>query len=264
MAERFARDGFAHPLRVLDRREIDALRHRFESNLLPLWQDPTRETDYTFQTHLLFPWIDRLIRHAAVLDAVAEILGPDLLLWNSGFIVKPPRDPYFASWHQDLTYWGLEPDAVVTAWLAFTDSTPENGCVRCIPGSHRSGILPVEETRAAGNMLSRGQAIDVGVDEARVIDLVLEPGEMSIHHCLTVHGSRGNTTDVPRIGMTMTYVRPDVVSRKGRDMASLVRGIDRFGHFELAPAPASDLDADAIAIHAEAARKRMAVIHGTN
>ena len=152
---------------------------------------------------------------------------------------------------------GLSPPAV-TAWLAFTDSTPENGCVRCIPGLHRRGILPVTETRADGNMLSRGQAIDVGAAEA--VDLTLEAGEVSLHHDLAVHGSDANRSDGERIGMTMTYPRPDVRCRKGRDMATLVRGADRFDHFDLLPAPVADMDPAAVAVHAEASRRRQAVI----
>ena len=261
---RFEIDGFVFPVSVVPPDEIGQLRHRFESELLPLWNDPTQETDYTFQTHMLFTWLDQLVRRHTILDAVEQLLGPDLLLWNSGFIVKSAHDNYFASWHQDLTYWGLEPPAVVTAWLAFSDSRKDNGCVRCIPGSHRKGLLPVVETHEEGNMLSRGQTIELDDAEKRAVDIELEAGEISLHHGLTVHGSNGNTSDRQRIGMTMTYVRPDVQCRKGRDVATLVRGQDRHGNFELAPAPMVDGDAAAVATHAEAARRRMAVIHAAN
>lgn len=261
LAARFAESGFVHPIRVYPEPEIEALRRRFEAELRPLLQDPTQETDYTFQTHLLFPWLDAVVRHPPVLDAAAELLGPDLLLWNSGFVVKPARDGYFASWHQDLTYWGLEPDHVVTAWLAFTSSTRANGCVRFVPGSHRLGLLPVVETRAKDNMLSRGQSVILDDPESRAVAVELRPGEMSIHHGLTVHASDPNRTDADRIGMTMTYIRPDVRSRKGRDTVSLVRGEYRFGHFDLAPPPIADLDRAAVAAHAAAARARMVVLH---
>jgi ectoine hydroxylase-related dioxygenase (phytanoyl-CoA dioxygenase family) len=257
-------DGFVFPIRAVQEDEIGLLRRRFETELLPLWQDPTQETDYTFQTHMLFPWLDELVRRPAIVEAVSQILGRDLLLWNSGFIVKPARDAYFASWHQDLTYWGLEPPEVVTAWLAFTESVPENGCVRCIPGSHKAGVLPVEETRAQHNMLSRGQTIELGKAEATAVDMKLQAGEMSIHHGFTVHGSNGNMSDRPRIGMTMTFVTPAVRCRKGLDMVTFIAGEDRSGHFKLAPPPAADLHNAAIAVHAEAARLRKAVIHKAN
>lgn len=262
LARRFAAEGFAFPFRAYAPDAIVPLRDRFVRELLPLWRDPTQETDYTFQTHLLFPWLDDVVRHPVVLDVVERLLGPDLLLWNSGFIVKPAGDPYFASWHQDLTYWGLEPAEVVTAWLAFTSSHRGNGCVRCVPGSHTLGILPVREIPAKDNMLSRGQVVELADPDGRAVDVVLAPGEFSLHHVLMVHGSEGNQSGADRIGMTMTYIRPDVRSRKGPDMASLVRGRDRFGHFTLAPPPRADLDPAAIATHREAARLRMAVIHG--
>ena len=103
---RFGRDGFLFPLRLFGSDETAGLTARFRAGLLPLWHDPTRVTDHAFQTHPLFPWLDRVVRHPRLLDALERLLGPDLLLRNSGFVVKPPRDPCHASWHQDLTYWG--------------------------------------------------------------------------------------------------------------------------------------------------------------
>ena len=260
VVEAFERDGFACPLRAFEPADIDRLRRRTETELLPLWGDPTRETDYTFQTHLLFPWLDAVVRHEPILEAVSRLLGPDLLLWNSGFVVKPPGSGYFASWHQDLLYWGLEPQEAMTAWLAFTESTVENGCLRCVPGTHRGGLLPVTETFAKDNMLSRGQEVDVPEAETKAVDLVLRPGEFSLHHGLTVHSSNPNRSASTRIGMTMTFVRPEVRSTKGRDTATLVRGRDGYRHFDLNPRPERNLGAAAVAVHAEASRRRAAVI----
>ena len=260
VVEAFERDGFAFPLRAFEAADIDHLRRRAGAELLPLWGDPTQETDYTFQTHLLFPWLDAVVRHEPILEAVGRLLGPDLLLWNSGFVVKPPGSGYFASWHQDLLYWGLEPQEAMTAWLAFTESTVENGCLRCVPGTHRGGLLPVTETFAKDNMLSRGQEVDVPEAETKAVDLVLRPGEFSLHHGLMVHSSNPNRSASTRIGMTMTFVRPEVRSTKGRDTATLVRGRDGYRHFDLNPRPERNLGAAAVAVHAEASRRRAAVI----
>ena len=260
VVEPFERDGFAFPIRAFEAADIEHLRRRTEAELLPLWGDPTQETDYTFQTHLLFPWLDAVVRHEPILEAVSRLLGPDLLLWNSGFVVKPPGDGYFASWHQDLLYWGLEPHETVTAWLAFTESTVDNGCVRCIPGTHRGGLLPATETFAKHNMLSRGQTLDVPEAEAWAVDLVLRPGEFSLHHGLTVHASKPNRSASARIGMTMTYIPPNLRSTKGRDTATLVHGRDRYRHFDLNPRPSANLDPAAVAVHAEASQRRAAVI----
>jgi len=260
----FDRDGFVFPIRAYTDAEIARLLRRFRAELLPLWMDPTQETDYTFQTHLLYPWLDEVIRNKVILDAVEALLGPDLLLWNTSFVAKPAHDPYYASWHQDLTYWGLEPPKVVTAWLAFTDSSAANGCVRFVPGTHQHGLLAVTETHAEGNMLSRGQLVDVDNAEPRAVNGELKAGEISIHHGLVVHGSNPNTSGDDRIGMTMTFIAPDVMCRKGRDTATLVRGRDVCDQFDLNPAPGSEGDPSAIARHRMASRRRAAIINAPN
>jgi ectoine hydroxylase-related dioxygenase (phytanoyl-CoA dioxygenase family) len=215
-----------------------------------------------YKVHLLYAWLDRLVRHPAILDAVESLLGPDLLVWNSGFLVKGPHDPSFVSWHQDSTYWGLEPLAVASAWLAFSDSTPENGCVHCLAGSHRLAQMPHRDTHAKDNMLSRGQAVDLDFDEASAVPLNLRPGEMSLHHVRTIHGSRPNRSDTYRIGYIINYISPAVRQKSGSDSATLVRGHDRFGHFAPEPRPAGDRDAAALAAHAAAVERQMANILG--
>src|SRR4029077_19544658 len=103
-------------------------------------------------------------------------------------------------WHQDSTYWGLSTPDVVTAWVAFTPSTVESGCMRVIPGSHLVDQLPHRDTFARHNLLSRGQEVAVEVDETKAQDVVLQPGEMSIHHVRLVHGSNVNRSSHRRIG----------------------------------------------------------------
>ena len=122
--------------------------------------------------HLLFTWLDELVRDDAVLDAVEGVIGPDILCWASSFFTKEAHDPSYVSWHQDLTYWGLEPADIVTAWIALSPSTPESGCMRVVPGSHKRDVLPHTETFAAHNLLSRGQEVQVEVDEREAKDVV--------------------------------------------------------------------------------------------
>lgn len=154
------------------------------------------------------------------------------------------------SWHQDSTYWGLSPPDVVSAWVAVTPSNDENGCMRVVPGSHERDQLPHADTFAADNMLSRGQEISVEVDERQAVSVVLQPGEMSLHHVRMIHGSNANTGSVPRIGFTVRYLPTHVRQVSGaRDSATLVRGVDEHGHFELEPTPQADFDAAAVAYH---------------
>jgi ectoine hydroxylase-related dioxygenase (phytanoyl-CoA dioxygenase family) len=185
-----------------------------------------------------------------LLDAVEDVLGPDLLCWNSSFFTKEPRGPGFVSWHQDATYWGLSEPDVLTAWVAFTPSTRANGNMRVVPASHRAPA-PHVDTFHPHNLLSRGQEITVEVDERDAVDIVLDAGEMSLHHVLMVHGSGANPSDDRRIGFAIRYVPTRVRQTGGpRDSATLVRGIDAFGHFELEPRPDTDLEPAMLELHA--------------
>jgi len=216
---------------------------------------------YRIKPHLLFTWLAELVRHPSVLDAVEDVLGPDILCWNTSFFTKEARSPGFVSWHQDATYWGLSEPDVVTAWVAFTESTPANGNMRVIPGSHRAPV-PHADTFHPDNLLSRGQEITVEVDEARAADIVLQAGEMSLHHVLMVHGSGANPSGDRRIGFAIRYI-PTRISQTGgpRDSATLVRGTDAFGHFELEPRPDADLDPSMLALHAEISDRQARILY---
>jgi ectoine hydroxylase-related dioxygenase (phytanoyl-CoA dioxygenase family) len=152
----------------------------------------------------------------------------------------------------------LTPPNVTTAWIALSVSDTSNGCLRVIPGTHRGDLLPQRETYGADNMLSRGQEIAVAVDETAAVDLVLRPGQFSLHHVGIVHGSGPNQSDGPRIGLAVRYLSPDVFQQGAhRDLAVLVRGRDRYGHFDLVDLPGHDQPYGASATHRESlARKK--------
>ena len=215
--------------------------------------------------HLLFTWLDELVRDDAVLDAVEGVIGPDILCWASSFFTKEAHDPSYVSWHQDLTYWGLEPADIVTAWIALSPSTPESGCMRVVPGSHKRDVLPHTETFAAHNLLSRGQEIQVEVDERQAKDLVVQPGEMSLHHVKLIHGSGPNQANDRRIGFAVRYVPTYVRQTAGaEDSAMLVRGVDVHHNFLEETPQAADLDEAALAQHAEVtARAAKILMRGT-
>jgi non-haem Fe2+, alpha-ketoglutarate-dependent halogenase len=150
-----------------------------------------------------------------------------------------PGEKSYVGWHQDGTYWKLSPPTVVTAWVALTPSTPENGCMRVVPGTHTQPMIPQRETYLPENALSRGQEIAVEVDETRAVDLNLRSGEMSLHHIWIIHGSNANTSmDTPRIGIAIRYTRPEVMQESPtKPLAILVRGEDMCGNFDLQPPP---------------------------
>ncbi len=184
--EHYERDGYYCPVRVLSPEEARQYRERLERVERdlggPLWGI------YRIKPHLLFAWLADLVRHPVILDAVEDVIGPDILCWNTSFFTKEARSPGFVSWHQDATYWGLSEPDVVTAWVAFTESTSRNGNMRVVPGSHRTPV-PHVDTFDPDNLLTRGQEVAVEVDESQAADILLQAGEMSLHHVLIVHGS---------------------------------------------------------------------------
>ena len=207
--------------------------------------------------HLLFTWVDELIRHSGILDAVESVIGRNILVRGSSFFIKEPHDLRFVSWHQDATYWGLEPLEVVTAWVAITESMEENGAMKVVPRSHLKEQIPHVETFSPNNMLSRGQEIAVAVNPDEAVTLELNPGQMSLHHVLLVHGSEPNPSAKRRVGIAIRYMPTHVrQTTPDPDFVTLVRGSDNYHHFPLADRPKSDLSAEAIAHHAEAMKAR--------
>jgi ectoine hydroxylase-related dioxygenase (phytanoyl-CoA dioxygenase family) len=168
------------------------------------------------------------------------------LLFGASIFAKAPHDRSYVSWHQDSAYFGLTPNQEVTVWVAFTDSTPENGCLRVLPRSHLGPNHRHVETFAPDNMLARGQSIE-GIDEANGVDVVLQAGEFSMHHECTAHGSQANRSDTPRIGFAFFYIPVHVDSKLGRRTALLVRGQDRACKWDSDPLPTTELDPVAFA-----------------
>jgi len=245
----YRRDGFYFPMRVLSAEEAAGYRARLEA--VERERGGPLGGELRHKGHLLFTWLDALIRHPPILDAVEDVLGPNLLCWSSSFFIKEARDPAFVSWHQDSTYWGLSEPDVVTAWVAFSESSVESGAMRMIPGTHTEQVAH-RETFAKDNLLSRGQEVTVEVDEARAVDVVLHPGEMSLHHVRMFHGSPPNRSVDRRVGYAIRYIPTHVrqIADGPRDTASLVRGVDAYQHFDLEEPPAADLDPLARARHA--------------
>ncbi|HEY8289103.1 MAG TPA: phytanoyl-CoA dioxygenase family protein [Acetobacteraceae bacterium] len=239
--------GYYAPLRVLSPTEAAALRSRleaFEAGAGPL------AGKLRHKSHVLFTWLNELVRHPRILDAVEDVIGPDILCWGSSFFIKEPCNPGFVSWHQDSTYWGLDPADVITAWVAFTDSSAANGAMRVILGSHMMDQVPHRDTFRPENLLSRGQEIMVDVDASQAAMLELSAGEMSLHHVRLIHGSDPNPSGDRRIGFAIRYIPTYVRQVAGsQDSATLVRGVDRFGHFVAEQRPDADMSESAVAHH---------------
>lgn len=250
--ESYHSDGFLSPVRVLSieralgyRQELEAAEGRFQ----PM--------HYVTKAHLLLLVADELAHCGTILDAVEDVIGPNILLWDSTFIIKEPADGKFVSWHQDLAYWGLEPDDVVSVWLALSPATVESGCMRMIPGSHRVGRVEHVVTFVPENVLSRGQTIVSGFHEGQAVSTPLNPGEMSMHHGWTFHASLPNRSADRRIGLNMNLIAPNVrQANLTGDSAMLLRGKDQFHHFLAESRPQRDFGEEARAMQIEINARR--------
>jgi hypothetical protein len=257
--ERYARDGYLFPIDALDDATVASARARIETYERSTGRPLSKERRH--KPHLFAAFLDDIIRAPRILDPVESLLGPDILCWESVLFIKEARDPAFISWHQDATYWGLEPHEILTAWIALSPATRESGCMRMLPGSHHGDLAPHRDTFAKDNMLSRGQEMQVDVDERKVVDIVLKPGQMSLHHVKIAHGSDPNASGDRRIGFAIRYIPAHVRQAIGAsDTATLVRGRDRFGNFEPEPRAAGDFTADGLAVQERLRLRRMQVL----
>ena len=187
--------------------------------------------------HVDVRFIWKLATTQRILDCIERLMGPDIMVLSTHFFCKYPRQTQkFVAWHQDVTYWGLEPPDALTAWYAVDDSDVENGCMRVIPGSHRQGIVAHGESSRPGNLLSINQAIEADFNENQAVDLKLTAGQMSIHDGQLIHGSNPNESNRRRCGLTIRYCRPSVKPVRANSTgktwpAILARGEDHFQNF---------------------------------
>ena len=205
---------------------------------------------WRYKSHLVFPWFDQLMRHPAILNLVRSLLGNDLMVWTTHIYPKEPGDGRFISWHQDSAHWGLDSNQILSVWVALTDATRENGCMRMLPGSHHNGQVEHQDTRDSNNILTRGQTIFNGIEEDRSVWIELKAGEVSVHHVDMFHASTPNESNQRRVGVAIRYITPSArQTRIDEDYATLVSGEDRFGHFKEEIAPITTMSAEATAFH---------------
>ena len=251
--ETYRQDGFVSPVRVISEPDAVRIRHRLEA--FEAAQGKLIHGTQRTKCSLLFPWVYDLFTSAAVLDAVEDLIGPDILHYQCAVWTKEPDSGSYVSWHQDCTYYGMDPLELVSAWVALSPATEETGCMQAAPGSHKFGELAVTNSEVNDdNMLSSGMRAVYDIDDSKVVSMELRPGEMSLHHVGLVHSSTPNHSADRRIGLAGGYVPPHV--RQTTDLlasAMLVRGEDRYGHFPLdEKPPVSPDDPATIACHERA------------
>jgi hypothetical protein len=253
--ERYRADGFLSPLDGLSASEAARYRAALEAFEATLPAGPVAPRDRR-KLHVRLPEFRALAGDARILDAVEALIGPDILVFNSTFFIKEPGTDAVTAWHQDATYFGLEPHEHVTAWVALSDASIDAGCMEFIRGSHRWGQRPHAAERVSGSVNAGAQTIAGAVDARDTGFAPLRPGQFSLHHTLVAHRSAPNRAQDRRIGWGISYI-PAHVRHTGsfRMGATLVRGTDRHGNFELEPDPRDLAEPERIAAHAAAYRR---------
>lgn len=250
IAARFAKDGYVFPVDVLNSDEAATYRRQLEELERRIGGSKLGNKAQLNYPHVIFRFAHAIVTHPRILDAVEAILGPDILIWGSTFFIKEPHSESYVSWHQDLRYWGLDSDAEVSAWVALSPVTEANGCMRFLPGSHKGALLPHRDSFHDDNVLTRGQEADIEIRPEETIPVPLQPGEASFHHGRLLHASGPNRSDERRIGFAINFIAAHVKQVVApQDFAMLVRGEDRYGHFDLVPPPSADLSDEALAWH---------------
>jgi non-haem Fe2+, alpha-ketoglutarate-dependent halogenase len=223
-------DGFTAPVQVLSPEEVRRHRAALEA-YEAIGGNPLTYPEKS-KCHLLFAWADEIVHHPAVLDAVQDVIGPNILLFHFTLQTKEAHRPTFAEWHQDDAYFHLDPAEQVTAWVALSEASELSGCIRMIPGSHKRGLADHYDNPSEENLIRRGQTVS-GYAPNDGVAAPLRAGEMSLHHTHTLHASGPNNSDDRRIGLTISYVPTHVrPTLETVPAALLVRGVDHYQHFE--------------------------------
>ena len=241
----YHRDGYVAPIDIFDADEVAAIRSALEAAEADhgeVMQGPGRNN-----AHYVLPVLDSIAHDSRILDAVEDLIGPDINVAGTTLFIKEPETKGFISWHQDARYIGLEPHDWVTAWLAISDVTEENGCMRMVPGSHKAQLVEHVDTYGEDNLLTRGQTVP-DVDESATVAVPLKPGQLSLHHPRIVHGSGPNMSGSRRIGFAIqSYIATNVDQVIGKIWVQTARGTDSFGYHEQAPRPQEPMRPEDIA-----------------
>lgn len=237
----FETEGYLSGIRVVD--ESTARRYQTLFNELEAREGRDKCQIQLLDRHFDQEFVWRIATNPIVLDCIRALLGPDVMLMATHFFCKYGPTDKFVAWHQDLTYWGLEPPIAISAWYAIDDSDCENGCMRVIPGTHRRGILTHGKSAKQGNLLSiNQQALISEQEEQRAVDIVLKAGEISLHHGLLIHGSQPNASTRRRCGLTNVFIPANVKQVEKNSLGEyfrvvLVNGQSRQTNLSQQPAP---------------------------
>ena len=220
--EQYHDEGFISPIRVISEAKALSIKSQLEEVESQFPEEINAESRNNL--HLCFEFLDALAHNPIIVDAMEDLIGPDIALWATVMFIKEPSSKHYVSWHQDATYMGMNSTDFPTPWIALSPSNLETGCMTMISGSHKQEIHRHEDTFAEHNILTRGQAIP-DVDKSKGVNLILEPGEMSIHNGAIIHGSKPNKSQQRRVGFSLqSYMSPAIEQVAGRNIWTHIRG----------------------------------------
>ena len=238
--KQYHNDGYVAPINAITKDEANEIRKEIEliENKWPKELDGSGRN----YVHLISTVFDKIAHNANILNAVESIIGKNILICGTTLFIKNPNEKSYVSFHQDAKYIGLEPYNWVTAWIAVTDANEENGCMRMWPGSHKEDLKDHNQKFDEGNLLTRGQTVDnVPLNETNPV--ILNAGQMSLHHPKIVHGSGLNNGKDRRIGFVIqSYIGSDVNQVLGKMYVQKARGEDKFKYHEYAARPKQLMD----------------------
>ena len=220
----YNKKGYIAPINVLSKQEANEIRQEIEI-IEEKWPNALQGIGRNY-LHLISPVLNKVCLNNKILDAVESIIGKNILICGTTLFIKNPHEKGFVSFHQDAKYIGLEPHNWVTAWIAVTDANEKNGCMRMWSGSHKKNLINHEQKFDENNLLTRGQTIEnVPLEETDPV--VLEAGQMSLHHPTVVHGSGLNKSNDRRIGFVVqSYIGSNVDQVLGKIYVQKARGED--------------------------------------
>jgi hypothetical protein len=231
----YNKNGYIAPINVLSKQEANEIRQEIEI-IEEKWPNAIEGIGRNY-LHLISPVLNKVCLNNKILDAVESIIGKNILICGTTLFIKNPHEKGFVSFHQDAKYIGLEPHNWVTAWISVTDANEKNGCMRMWPGSHKKNLIHHEQKFDENNLLTRGQTIEnVPLEETDPV--VLEAGQMSLHHPTVVHGSGLNKSNDRRIGFVIqSYIGSNVDQVLGKIYVQKARGEDTHKYHQYSNIP---------------------------
>ena len=228
-------EGYIAPINILSTEEAIEARKEIELIEKKIPNEINKKGRYN--VHLISPKLDAIVHNSKILDIVESIIGKNILVCGTTLFIKNPKQEGFVSYHQDAKYIGLEPHNWVTAWVAVTDANEKNGCMRMWSGSHKNELQYHNEKFNENNLLTRGQTVE-NVPLEKTDPIILNSGQMSLHHPKIVHGSGLNKSNDRRIGFVIqSYIGSDVDQVLGKMYVQKARGEDTYCYHQYANRP---------------------------